>query len=141
VALLTLHNLPVPDRFSLEFAAEPESLAPIRSLLRRWLGYAGADELEIAEIITACGEAATNAIEHAGTGNGSRFVVSASRDGQDIEIEVRDNGTWRREREDDQGRGLDLMHTLMDTVTIDPGAAGTTVSLRRRLRHDGAARQ
>jgi serine phosphatase RsbU (regulator of sigma subunit)/anti-sigma regulatory factor (Ser/Thr protein kinase) len=141
VALLTLHNLPVPDRFSLEFAAEPESLAPIRSLLRRWLGYAGADELEIAEIITACGEAATNAIEHAGTGNGSRFVVSASRDGQDIEVEVRDNGTWRREREDDQGRGLDLMHTLMDTVTIDPGAAGTTVSLRRRLGHDGAARQ
>jgi anti-sigma regulatory factor (Ser/Thr protein kinase) len=141
VALLTLHNLPVPDRFSLEFPSEPESLAPIRSLLRRWLGYAGADELEIAEITTACGEAATNAIEHAGTGNGSRFVVSASRDGQDIEVEVRDNGTWRREREDDQGRGLDLMHTLMDTVTIDPGAAGTTVSLRRRLGQHGAASQ
>jgi anti-sigma regulatory factor (Ser/Thr protein kinase) len=139
VALLTLHNLPVPDRFSLEFPSEPESLAPIRSLLRRWLGYAGADELEIAEITTACGEAATNAIEHAGTGNGSRFVVSASRDGQDIEIEVRDSGKWRREREDDQGRGLDLMHTLMDSVTIDPGAEGTTVSLRRTLGQDGAA--
>jgi anti-sigma regulatory factor (Ser/Thr protein kinase) len=139
VALLTLHNLPVPDRFSLEFPSEPESLAPIRSLLRRWLGYAGADELEIAEITTACGEAATNAIEHAGAGNGSRFVVSASRDGQDIEIEVRDTGTWRREREDDQGRGLALMHTLMDAVTIDPGAEGTTVSLRRRLGQDGAA--
>ena len=60
-----------PDRFSAEFPPEPESLAPIRSMLRRWLSHAGADELEIAEITTACGEAATNAIEHAGTGNGS----------------------------------------------------------------------
>ncbi|HEY7454333.1 MAG TPA: SpoIIE family protein phosphatase [Thermoleophilaceae bacterium] len=138
VALLTLHNLPVPDRFALEFPAEPESLAPIRSLLRRWLGHAGADELEVAEIITACGEAATNAIEHAGTGNGSRFELSASRDGQDIELAIRDRGAWRRERDDDHGRGLELMRTLMDTVAIDPGAQGTTVSLRRRLGQHGA---
>ncbi len=30
VALLTLRNLPVPDHFSAEFPAEPESLAPMR---------------------------------------------------------------------------------------------------------------
>ena len=82
VALLTLRNLPVPDRFSAEFPAEPESLAPIRSMLRRWLSHAGADELEIAEITTACGEAATNAIEHAGTGNGTGFEVSGRRAGR-----------------------------------------------------------
>ena len=39
----------------------------MRGLLRRWLRHAGADDQEIAEIVTACGEAATNAIEHAGT--------------------------------------------------------------------------
>ena len=64
VAILTLRNLPVPDQFSAEFPAEPESLAPMRSMLRRWLSHAGAGEMEIAEITTACGEAATNAIEH-----------------------------------------------------------------------------
>ena len=133
VALLTLRNLPVPERFSAEFPAEPESLAPIRSMLRRWLSYAGADDLEIAEITTACGEAATNAIEHAGTGNGAQFEVSGWRDGSEIELAVRDHGTWRTEREDDQGRGLDLMRTLMDTVAVEPGEDGTTVSLRRRL--------
>jgi PAS domain S-box-containing protein len=137
VALLTLRNLPVPERFSAEFPAEPESLAPIRSMLRRWLSHAGADELEIAEITTACGEAATNAIEHAGTGNGALFEVSGRRDGPEIELSVRDHGSWRSEREDDQGRGLDLMRTLMDTVAVEPGEEGTTVSLRRRLAQRG----
>jgi PAS domain S-box-containing protein len=133
VALLTLRNLPVPEEFSAEFPAEPESLAPIRSMLRRWLAHAGADDLEIAEITTACGEAATNAIEHAGTGNGARFEVSGQRHGPEIEIAVHDHGSWRSEREDDHGRGLELMRTLMDTVAVQPGEQGTTVSLKRRL--------
>ncbi len=133
VALLTLRNLPIPDRFSAEFASEPESLAAIRSMLRRWLSHAGADDMEIAEITTACGEAATNAIEHAGTGNGSRFEVSGRRDGAEIEVSVRDQGSWRQEREDDHGRGLELMRTLMDSVAVEPTEEGTTVSLRRRL--------
>jgi anti-sigma regulatory factor (Ser/Thr protein kinase) len=137
VALLILRNLPVPERFSAEFPAEPESLAPIRSMLRRWLSHAGADDLEIAEITTACGEAATNAIEHAGTGNGAHFEVSGRRDGPDVVLAVRDHGTWRTEREDDQGRGLDLMRTLMDTVAVEPGEDGTIVSLRRRLGQPG----
>jgi PAS domain S-box-containing protein len=133
VALLALRNLPVPERFTAEFPSEPESLAPIRSMLRRWLSHAGADDIEIAEITTACGEAATNAIEHAGTGNGARFEVSGRREGSEIVVAIRDNGSWRSEREDDHGRGLELMRTLMDTVAVDPGGQGTTVSLRRRL--------
>jgi anti-sigma regulatory factor (Ser/Thr protein kinase) len=133
VALLTLFNLPVPDQFSAEFPAEPESLAPIRSMLRRWLAHAGADDVEIAEITTACGEAATNAIEHAGTMNGARFEVSGRREGAEIVIAVHDHGSWRDEREDDHGRGLELMRTLMDTVAVQPGEQGTTVSLRRRI--------
>jgi PAS domain S-box-containing protein len=137
VALLTLFNLPVPEEFSAEFPAEPESLAPIRSMLRRWLAHAGADDLEIAEITTACGEAATNAIEHAGTSNGAPFEVSGQRHGSEIEIAVHDHGSWRSERQDDHGRGLELMRTLMDTVAIQPGEQGTTVCLRRRLGQRG----
>ncbi|HEV7846776.1 MAG TPA: SpoIIE family protein phosphatase [Thermoleophilaceae bacterium] len=140
VALLTLHNMPVPDRFAIDFPAEPDALATVRSMLRRWLAHAGADELEVAEIITACGEAATNAIEHAGTGNGARFEVSGSREGRAIEIAIRDSGAWRPEREDDHGRGLELMRTLMDDVAIDPAAEGTTVSLRRTLGQHERAR-
>jgi anti-sigma regulatory factor (Ser/Thr protein kinase) len=137
VALLTLRNLPVPDQFSAEFPAEPESLAPMRSMLRRWLSHAGAGELEIAEIVTACGEAATNAIEHAGVSGATRFEVSGGRDGREVEISVRDRGSWREQRPGDHGRGLDLMRTLMDTVAVEPTPEGTTVSLRRRLGGNG----
>jgi PAS domain S-box-containing protein len=137
VALLTLRNLPVPDRFSAEFPAVPESLAPIRSMLRRWLAHAGAGDLEIAEITTACGEAATNAIEHTGTSGDGQFEVSGSREGSEVEIAVRDHGAWREAREGDHGRGFDLMRTLMDTVAVQPTPEGTTVSLRRRLGGNG----
>ena len=61
---------------------------------------------------------------------GARLIVG---DGSVIEIAVHDHGSWRSEREDDHGRGLDLMRTLMDTVAVQPGDEGTTVSLRRRL--------
>jgi PAS domain S-box-containing protein len=137
VALLTLRNLPVPDRFGAEFPAEPESLAPMRSMLRRWLSHAGAGELEIAEITTACSEAATNAIEHAGMSGDTSFEVSGNRNGSEVEIAVRDRGSWREARPGDHGRGLDLMRTLMDAVAVEPGSAGTTVSLRRRLAGNG----
>lgn len=139
VALLTLRNLPVPEHFSADFPAEPESLAPMRSMLRRWLSHAGADELEIAEITTACGEAATNAIEHGGASGGTSFEVSGSRNGGEVEIAVRDRGSWREERAGDHGRGLDLMRTLMDTVAVEPTSEGTTVSLRRRLGGNGGS--
>ena len=86
MALLTLRNLPVPDHFSAEFPAEPESLAPIRSMLRRWLSHAGADDLEIAEITTACGEAATNAIEHAGAANGAASRCRGAATATEVEI-------------------------------------------------------
>ena len=66
VAILALRNLPVTDRFTVSFPAEPEALAPMRAMLRRWLSHSGGGEFEITEIVMACGEAATNAIEHAG---------------------------------------------------------------------------
>jgi anti-sigma regulatory factor (Ser/Thr protein kinase) len=139
VAILTLRNLPVPESFSAEFPAEPEALAPMRSMLRRWLSHAGADELEIAEITTACGEAATNAIEHGGASGDTSFEVSGSHNGGQIEIAVRDHGSWRPERPGDHGRGLDLMRTLMDTVSVKPTEEGTVVSLRRRLGGNGGS--
>jgi len=54
-----------------------------------------------------------------------------------IEIAVHDHGSWRSKRDDDHGRGLDLMRTLMDTVAVQPGDEGTTVSLRRRIGQGG----
>jgi serine phosphatase RsbU (regulator of sigma subunit)/anti-sigma regulatory factor (Ser/Thr protein kinase) len=133
VALLTLRMTPMGDRFRVEFPASPEALASMRALLRRWLRHVQSSDQEIAEIVTACGEAATNAIEHAGAGGGAPFEVSGQHEDHDVRITVRDYGAWRSEREGDQGRGLSLMRALMDTVEITPTPEGTTVRLGRRL--------
>jgi anti-sigma regulatory factor (Ser/Thr protein kinase) len=137
VALLTLRTIPMTDRFRVEFPATPEALASMRGLMRRWLDHVGGDEQEIAEVVTACGEAATNAIEHAGAGGSAPFEISGRMDGRDVQITIRDYGAWRAPRTGDHGRGLSLMRALMDTVDVTPTPEGTTVRLGRTLQ--GAA--
>jgi len=132
VALLALRTIPMADRFRVELPTEPEALASMRALLRRWLRDVEGSEQEIAEVITACGEAATNAIEHAGAG--TPFEISGNIDGRSVEIEVRDFGAWRPAREGDRGRGLSLMRALMDTVDVASSAKGTAVRMQRTLR-------
>jgi PAS domain S-box-containing protein len=134
VALLTLRAIPMTDRFRVEFPTEPEALASMRAVVRRWLRHVGADDQEIAEIVTACGEAATNAIEHAGATGGAPFEIRGHREGGGVHITVRDHGVWRPPRAGDQGRGLSLMRALMDSFEITPTPEGTTVRLGRALR-------
>jgi PAS domain S-box-containing protein len=133
VALLTLRTIPMTDHFRVEFPATPEALASMRGVLRRWLRHVGGDEQEIAEIVTACGEAATNAIEHAGVGGDAPFEVSGRLDPSGVQMTVRDNGVWRAPRSGDHGRGLSLMRALMDSVEVTPTPEGTTVRLGRTL--------
>jgi serine phosphatase RsbU (regulator of sigma subunit)/anti-sigma regulatory factor (Ser/Thr protein kinase) len=137
VALLVLRSVPMADHFSVELPTAPESLASMRGLLRRWLHHAEGTEQEIAEITTACGEAATNAIEHAGSAGRTPFEVAGRLQGRRVEITVQDRGVWRNPRDDDQGRGLSLMRALMDEVQVDPGPQGTTVRLIRTLNGAG----
>ena len=103
----------------------------MRALLRRWLRHVEGSDEEITEVLTACGEAATNAIEHAGAG--TPFELSGQVDGRRVEICVRDFGAWRSPREGDRGRGLSLMRALMDAVDVVPGPEGTTVRMQRTL--------
>ena len=139
VAVLVLRNVPMADRFSAEFPAQPEALASMRSLLRRWLRHVAGSDQEIAEITTACGEAATNAIEHAGSSGTVPFEVLGRLHGREVDITVRDYGAWRPPREGDQGRGLSLMQALMDSVEVTPTHEGTSVRLRRTLDGNGSS--
>jgi len=53
-----------------------------------------------------------------------------------LTVTVRDEGTWRPPDRDpgDRGRGLLIMRQLVDSVTLDEQAGGTTVTLSVRLR-------
>jgi anti-sigma regulatory factor (Ser/Thr protein kinase) len=136
VALLTLRTIPMSDRFRVELPAEPEALASMRALLRRWLRHVDGSEQEIAEVVIACGEAATNAIEHAGAG--TPFEISGQVEGRSVEIAVRDFGAWRDARQGDHGRGISLMRALMDEVDVRPTPEGTTVRMQRTLSESNA---
>jgi anti-sigma regulatory factor (Ser/Thr protein kinase) len=123
----------------LTLPAESESLAPARRLLARWLRTAGAEDSELYEILVAAGEACANAIAHAYPAREATFDIDGTADGPDLEIRVRDTGSWRVSRGELRRRGLTLMETLMDDVTIDKAEGGTTVVLRRRLGREEAA--
>lgn len=139
IAILAIRLEPLPaDRVQLSLPAESRSLAVLRRVLGRWLKAAGAGETEIYETLVAVGEACANAIAHAYPAGEAAFEVEATRSGSQLEITVRDFGSWRPARGEERRRGLTLMEQLMEHVTIDKGETGTTVVLRRSLQNGAA---
>jgi PAS domain S-box-containing protein len=134
VAMLALRPIRFAgDRFHLRLPAEPSVLASLRHALRRWLREAGAGKQESYEILVACGEACANAIQHPhGITAGSLEILAAASEGE-VDIQVRDSGTWRDVPPTDGGHGLKLMRDLMDSVEVSQEQGGTTVRMRRRL--------
>jgi anti-sigma regulatory factor (Ser/Thr protein kinase) len=111
----------------------------MRRVLGRWLREAGASEAEVDEVTLACSEASANAIEHAYAPGEMGFELRGERsDDNEVQVAVRDWGTWRDPRGVNRGRGLALMEGLMDRVEIDAGSQGTTVRLARRLQGDSS---
>src|SRR5262249_40068932 len=100
--------------------------------LARWLRQAGVDGNEAYELVVACGEACANAVAHAYPVGRAHYEVSAGRDGEVIEIVVRDFGSWREETSP-HSRGLELIEKLVDEMRIDRTSGGTVVTMRRRL--------
>ena len=137
VALLAVKLMALEDRLHLRVPAQPGSLAPLRATLRRWLIRAGASDTELYELLTACGEAATNAIRHASGPLRSEFEVEANLVDGGVEISVRDHGTWRERRGDVGGRGLPIIEAYVDDLDIIRTPAGTEVRMRRHLSPDG----
>ena len=134
VAVLTIQRaVTAEEELNLRVAARPEELAALRRLLRGWLRDAGADARAIDAVLLASGEACTNAIEHAYGPGEQTFEVEGRREGDWIELIVRDRGRWRPPRGQNRGRGLGLMQTFMDEVEVMPSDDGTAVRMRRRI--------
>jgi anti-sigma regulatory factor (Ser/Thr protein kinase) len=133
VALLAVRILPLEDRLRTTWPAQAGVLAGIRHLLRRWLRHHGAGAEDTYDITVASQEACANAIEHAYSPGERAFELDASRDGQTIEIVVRDHGQWRGARGRHRGRGLPPMEALMDSVDVRRDEHGMSVVLRRTL--------
>ena len=134
VAFIAARVPPLGDRLQTRWPASPDSLAPIRTLLRRWLHAHGAEQAETYDIAVACQEACANAIEHAYGPGVAHFTVEGEIDDGEVRLVVRDDGRWRAPRGEHRGRGLTLMRALMDDVRVDsPEEGGTEVVLVRQL--------
>lgn len=126
---------PAPLRILLP--AVPASLAVIRAHLRTWLPTAAVNPATAADVLLAVGEAAANAVEHAGEGVRSvELEVTARATHTWLALTVKDNGRWHAPQPNARGRrghGSRLMSALVDHVTITPTPHGTTVEMRKEL--------
>jgi anti-sigma regulatory factor (Ser/Thr protein kinase)/putative methionine-R-sulfoxide reductase with GAF domain len=134
LAIVALHNTPVPAELRLRLAASPEVLSDVRAIMRRWLRARGAEAEELTEITLAVGEACANAIEHAYSPAPASFELEATETDGEVAITVRDVGRWRAARGENRGRGLDIIEAAMTELALTPTDAGTEVVMRRRLR-------
>ena len=134
IAVLTVRTVPMSaERLHLDLPTNPKSLATLRRTLGRWLESLGASRVESNDIQVACHEACSNAMEHAYRFREATIDVDGEFDGEEVRVTVADRGAWREKRDSDRGRGLDLIRALMDSVEVEPGEAGTTVRIRKRL--------
>ncbi len=114
--------------------AVPAVLSSVRASVTRWLWEHHWPERRTTEMVLAVNEALTNSVLHAYGGVGGRVALSAELvvpfPGMGTAtFVVRDWGRWRRQQRAEPGLGLAIMRDLMDEVSIDTGAAGTTVVL------------
>jgi serine/threonine-protein kinase RsbW len=99
------------------------------------------DERVLADVLLALDEAVSNAIRH-GSRGGEPVQVSVERDGDWVEMTVRDGGpTPRLPRLPAEpppvyqtgGRGLWLILQLVDEVRLQRIGGGTRLTMRRRV--------
>jgi anti-sigma regulatory factor (Ser/Thr protein kinase) len=133
VAVVALRSEPIEPTMHLHVVTDPHVLTQVRVVLRRWLRAHGARPKEIAALTLACGEACSNAIEHAYTPGRLSFEVDAVYAAGTVTLTVRDHGSWRRPRGAHRGRGLKMIEASVDELDVRSTDAGTEVIMRRRL--------
>jgi serine phosphatase RsbU (regulator of sigma subunit)/anti-sigma regulatory factor (Ser/Thr protein kinase) len=135
VALLAIEAIALEATLEMTLPARPNVLGGLRNTLGRWLDAAGANENELFDVTLSASEAATNAIEHAYGAREATFTVRCEQDGERVTVTVRDLGRWRTTRQHSGGRGLEIMRSLLDSVTVESDDAGTVVTMTKRLSH------
>jgi PAS domain S-box-containing protein len=138
---VVLYRHPAP--LEIAFPARTDQLRPVRARLRDWLSRCGLAATVAQDTLVAAGEAVANAIEHGhrdkpGQQIRLRAAVTASR----LRLTVADGGTWLPPGPTPapyRGKGITLMHAMMDNVTIDSGANGTTVTMDTRTDREQSA--
>jgi anti-sigma regulatory factor (Ser/Thr protein kinase) len=121
-----------------------DSVPTVRALLHRDLERWEVREDMADAVLLASGEAVTNAVVHGSWGQqDSVMVVRWSVTGGVFSFSVQDRGpgfdhsrvamSRRAHPSQNRGRGLYIMHALMDRVVVDSGLNGTRILLEKNL--------
>ena len=125
--------------------SKDELVAQARDHVARIAGDCGFSADVVFDIKVAVGEAVANAVEHGSPcGEAGLVKVSCLCEQGSFVIRVIDEGVFKCKMVaadsdcDFRGHGLMLMLALMDQVTVDESATGTTVILIKRFSDDRA---
>jgi anti-sigma regulatory factor (Ser/Thr protein kinase) len=130
-ATLTLSCFDGPVPTLMEFSAIPMTAPIVRAMVNRFCDQNGLNDDQRFALTSSVGEAVANAVEHAYRGEDSgKFELRMNAQNDCITIDVQDHGQWRQfQRRDDRGRGMIMMHELMDRVRINSAQQGTCLSM------------
>jgi anti-sigma regulatory factor (Ser/Thr protein kinase) len=117
------------------------SAAQMRQVLRAYLSEQALDANVVYDVVLAADEAFINAVGHADGDDLIRVTACVSE--SEASVEVRDGGGGFTFRRSDTppvpdlrragGRGVFLIESLMDEVSVRSGRRGTTVRMARHL--------
>jgi serine/threonine-protein kinase RsbW len=126
--------------FRRSFPPRPSSARLLREALGRYFAAIDVEGPQAAQLLLCADEAFINAVAHAGD---ARVLVAAWVRDERLVLEVSDEGTGfdvaqlgHAEPPDldaEHGRGLFLIHRLMDRVRIDSCGSGTTIRMEAQL--------
>ncbi len=113
------------------FSAVPLVAPIVRSFLHRFCDEYALSNSQRFSLITAVGEAVANAVEHAYRGDApGELIMRTEVDNETVSVEIEDHGRWRPfMRREERGRGIVLMHELMDHVRITSAQNKTVIRL------------
>jgi integral membrane sensor domain MASE1/anti-sigma regulatory factor (Ser/Thr protein kinase) len=113
--------------------SETGDLAETRRALRDWAAVHGIGPEQTEDLLVACNEALSNALEHAYRGRppGRAALKVVQVAGRRVRVEISDSGRWRVAAPDGatRGRGLPLINSLAQRVLLDVGSAGTRITI------------
>lgn len=127
---------------TLSFRRAADTVPQIRELVGSELNRRGVEAEVVDRVVLACAEACNNAILHS-TGDTYRVSVDISADACTITVSDDGEGFVVPDHivmppPDVVGhRGLALMDALVDNLTVNTSANGTTVVIRNSLRPNG----
>jgi anti-sigma regulatory factor (Ser/Thr protein kinase) len=117
-----------------EFPALPQEVGPARHSLAHWLEELAVPPDVAADLILAFGEACSNAVQHAYRGGEGTVSVQLRAWDGNLVLRVRDTGRWNdRPTPSEGGRGLALIHALVDDAHVHGTPYGTTVIMQKHF--------